>query len=328
MRLARALERAVDGPTRLVLEQPLARKLPRPDLVEDFDHLLARLLADDARPARQVAVLGRVAHHLAHPADAALVDEVDDELQFVAHLEVGHLGLIAGLDERLERGLDQRCRAAAQDHLLAEQVGLRLLGERGFEHAGARAADRLGVRERKHFRVAARVLLDGDRARDTRAGDVLAAQQIARPLRRDHVHVDVFRGLDLAEMDVEPVRKHERLARRHRRLDLARVDAGLHRVGQQELNDVALLCGLGRRHRREAVGFGARVVRGALELGDDDADAAVAHVLRLRVPLRAVADDGDRLALERAQVRIVVVVHLRHVSSSSFIDHRQRARNF
>jgi hypothetical protein len=47
----------------------------------------------------------------------------------VHRLEVGQLGLVAGLDERLERHLHERRGAAAQDGLLAEQVGLGLLGE-------------------------------------------------------------------------------------------------------------------------------------------------------------------------------------------------------
>ena len=46
-----------------------------------------------------------------------------------------------------------------------------------------------------------------------------------------------------------------------------------------------------------------------------DLDTAVVQVLRVRVTLRAVADDRDGLALDEAQVRILVVVHL-HVLTS------------
>src|ERR671934_283830 len=62
-------------------------------------------------------------------AEAALIEEVDDELHLVHALEVGDLGLVAGLDERFERGLDQVRDAAAERRLLAEQIGLRLLLE-------------------------------------------------------------------------------------------------------------------------------------------------------------------------------------------------------
>src|SRR3712207_7413786 len=43
---------------RAVLGDPLARELARLDLGEDGLHRLARVLPDDPRPARQVAVLG------------------------------------------------------------------------------------------------------------------------------------------------------------------------------------------------------------------------------------------------------------------------------
>ena len=39
---------------------------------------------------------------VAHPGEAALPDQVDDQLQLVQALVVGDLGLVAGLDERLE----------------------------------------------------------------------------------------------------------------------------------------------------------------------------------------------------------------------------------
>ena len=48
----------------------------------------------------------------------------------------------------------------------------------------------------------------------------------------------------------------------------------------------------------EAVADGEVVVLAAGPLADDDVDAAVAEVLGLGVALRAVADDGDRLAFE------------------------------
>ena len=55
-----------------------------------------------------VAVLGGVADRVAHVGEAALVDQVDDQLHLVQALEIGHLGRVAGLDQRLVAGLDQR----------------------------------------------------------------------------------------------------------------------------------------------------------------------------------------------------------------------------
>jgi hypothetical protein len=71
-----------------------------------------------------------------------LVHQVDDQLELVEALEVRDLGLVARLDERLEAVHDQLGRAAAEHGLLAEQVSLGLLGERGLDSASAKAADR------------------------------------------------------------------------------------------------------------------------------------------------------------------------------------------
>jgi hypothetical protein len=43
-------------------------------------------------PGDVLAVLGRVRDRVVHVGDAALVDEVDDQLHLVQALEIGHLG--------------------------------------------------------------------------------------------------------------------------------------------------------------------------------------------------------------------------------------------
>ena len=100
-----------------------------------------------------------------HALDPALEDQVGDQLQLVQALVVGDLGLVAGLDERLEAELDQLRDAAAEHGLLAEEVGLGLLGERRLDHARAGGAERGAVGERELARVAARVLRDRDDGR-------------------------------------------------------------------------------------------------------------------------------------------------------------------
>ena len=70
--------------------------------------------------------------------EAALADQVDDQLQLVEALVVGDLGLVAGLDERLEAGLHELGDAAAEHGLLAEEVGLGLLREGRLDHARTR----------------------------------------------------------------------------------------------------------------------------------------------------------------------------------------------
>jgi hypothetical protein len=83
----------------------------------------------------------------------------------VQDLEVGEALVVAGVGECLVAGTDELGDAAAEDRLLAEQVGLGLVLERGLDHAAAGAADALGVRERDRERVATCVLGNGDQAR-------------------------------------------------------------------------------------------------------------------------------------------------------------------
>src|SRR4051812_13186017 len=142
--LAHAPEVLLAGP---VLGDPLARERAGLDLAQDLLHRRPRRLGDDALPARHVAVLGRVGDRIAHAADPLLVHEVDDQLELVQALEVRELGVVAGVDERLVARAHELRDAAAQDGLLAEQVGLGLVLEGGLDDAAARAADALGVGE-------------------------------------------------------------------------------------------------------------------------------------------------------------------------------------
>src|ERR1700687_4846234 len=131
-----------------VLLDPSARVLPAADVLEHLLHLLARLLGHDARPTRVVAVFRGVAYRVAHVIEAALIDQIDDELQLVETLEIRDLWLIPRLHQRLEAGLDERAHAAAQHRLLAEQVRFRFFGERRLDDAGTSDADAFRIRQR------------------------------------------------------------------------------------------------------------------------------------------------------------------------------------
>ena len=260
------------------------------------------------RPADVVAVLGGVRDRPALLGDAALIHQVDDQLELVQALEVRDLGLVAGLGQRLEAGLDQLRRAAAQHRLLAEQVGLGLLGERGLDRAGAGAADGLGVGQGERQGVAGGVLLDGDQHRHAAAVDELAADEVAGALRRDHAHVDVARRLDVAEADVEAVPEEQRVAVVEVRLDRLAVEPALHVVGRQDHDQV----GLGGRPRSgvthpQPVLLGLGPALGALGQPDAHVDAGVAQGQRVGVTLAAVAEHGDLAALDDRQVGVVVV---------------------
>jgi hypothetical protein len=134
------------------------------DFGQDLLHGLLAFVVDDARAADVVAPLGGVGDGVAHVSQAAAIDEIDNELQFMQDLEVGALGLIAGFGEGFIARLDEGADAAAEHGLLAEEIGLGFFFECGFENAGAGAADALEIAEIQGVSRAGCVLVDGDEA--------------------------------------------------------------------------------------------------------------------------------------------------------------------
>ena len=104
----------------------------------------------------------------------------------------------------------------------------------------------------------------------------------------------------------------EGVARGERRLDLLGVELPLVLVGGEDHDQVGLLRCLARGEDAQALGLGlVAALRAGLQ-ADPDVDAGVAQGQRVGVALAAVADDRDVLALDQAQVGVVVVEHLSH----------------
>src|SRR6266511_1844965 len=277
----------------VVLGDQLAREGAGADLGEDALHLGTDAVVDHPRPARVVAVLGRVRDRVAHPLQATLVDHVHDHLQLVEALEVGDLRLIAGLDQGVEAGLDERADTAAQHRLLAEQVGLGLLLEGGHQRAGPGAADPARVRLGQVPGLAAGVLRDGHQAGRALALLELAAHQVAGALGRDHRHVHALRRLHVPEVDVEAVGEEQCVAWPQVRRDVTRVEVPLHRVGHQHHDQVGPLGRLGGGQDLEARRLGLGAALGPLGEADPHLAARVLEAQRVGVPLGAVAEYGD-----------------------------------
>ena len=80
------------------------------------------------------------------------------------------------------------------------------------------------------------------------------------------------------------------------RLDVLLVYRRLSFIGRKHVNPVSALGGLIRRHDNHAIGAGL-LGAGAIRLQPDDYFAStVAKILRLRVALAAVAEDGNGFA--------------------------------
>ena len=80
-------------------------------------------------------------------------------------------------------------------------------------------------------------------------------------------------------------------------------------VGQQDHDEVAAAGSLHDRQHLQALLARLRDRGGVLAQADNDVHAGVLQVERVRVALRAVADDRDGLAVEEGEVCVVVVDH-------------------
>ena len=137
-----------------------------------------------------------------------------------------------------------------------------------------------------------------DQAGDAAALEVLAANEMARALRRDQRDVDLRRRLDLAVVDREAVAEQQRVAGSDPVADRLLPDVVVALVGEQDHHDVPARGGVGDVGDLEALGAGLIDGRGVRTEPDDDIDAGVLEVERVGVPLGAVAEDGHGLALE------------------------------
>ena len=99
--------------------------------------------------------------------------------------------------------------------------------------------------------VAGSVLVDREQARHAGAALVFGAHGVARPLRRDHHHVEIGARLDQVEMNVEAVREHQRRAVLHIGVQLVVIDVGLQFVGREHHHHVGPFGGLGDFHDLE-----------------------------------------------------------------------------
>src|SRR5579885_465728 len=68
---------------RLVLANPLPGELARLDLAQNLLHLLAGFFRNHPRTARVIAIFRRIRNRVAHIAEPALLNEIDNQLQFV-----------------------------------------------------------------------------------------------------------------------------------------------------------------------------------------------------------------------------------------------------
>ena len=180
-----------------VFVDPLAREFAGLDFGQDLLHLGAHMLVDDARAAGVIAVLGGIGNRVTHVAQAAFLDQVDDQLELVQAFEIGDFGRITGFHQGLETGADQLGRAAAQHGLLAEQIALGLFLECGARSRRLSGSPAQRVCQCGFERMSGGVLMHGDQGRNAHAFGEQLAHTMAGRFRRDHGNIHIRGRLDL-----------------------------------------------------------------------------------------------------------------------------------
>ena len=177
-------------------------------------------------------------------------------------------------------------------------------------------ADARGIGQGDIKGIAGRILMHRNEARHAAALLVFAAHRVAGALRRDHDHVDGLLRLDQVEVHVEAVGEGDGRTVTDVRRDLVAVDVGLEFVGRRHHQQVGPLGGLGHGHDLQAVGLhllgGGRT---CLERNHEVGSAGILEVQRVGAALAAIADHGDRGALEGFAVDIFLRVNTHGCSS-------------
>ena len=226
--------------------------------------------------------------------------------------KVSDFRLIARRDENFKAILNQMSYAAAKYALFAEKVGFSFFLEGCLQNAGASAADAARISQRDVEAFAGSVLLNCENVGNAAAFDESTANQMTRSLRRNHEHVNI-RGRDnLLEMNVEAVGKCERGAFLQIRGDFVFVNVRLLLVRNENHRNIGSFNRVRNAENFQALTFSDGFGFGAFVQPDDDINAAVFQIQRVRMPLRTVTDNRDGLAVHDFPVDILVIISFCH----------------
>jgi len=120
----------------LVFQHPVPRELAGLDFIQHALHLRLGLLCDDPGAAGVIPILSRIRNGVTHVRNTTFVDQIDDQLDLVQALKIGHLRGVTGFGQRLVTGLNEAGQATAQNDLFAEQICLALFAKCRLDDAG------------------------------------------------------------------------------------------------------------------------------------------------------------------------------------------------
>src|SRR6478672_526898 len=158
--------------------------------------------------------------------------------------------------------------------------------------------------------IAGGVLVDRNETRHASAALVFRTHSMAGSLGCDHQNVEIRARLDQVEMNIEPVREHQRCTVFHILCKVIAINVALQLVGRKHHHDVGPFGRFRDLHNLEFFGLGFfHSGRGLAQGNCDLLHAAVAQIERVGMALTSVSDDCDLLALDQVQVGVAIVVN-------------------
>src|SRR4029077_8859594 len=259
----------------------------------------------------QLAPFGGVGDQFAHTRNSRFVDEIDDELEFVETFEVGKLRRIAGINERVETGANERACSSAKDCLLTKKIGLRLLTKSCLDYAGVRATDSLCPGQGGLLRMPAVILMNCNQTGRTAPSKKLATYHWPEAFRRHHDNVHISPGNDSAIMNREAMGKQQRLARSQIRRDLFRIDSRHLVVWERKKNDVSALRSSGCVQDIKTAAPGTDPGLASRIQADNHINPAVSEIESVCSTLCAEPNHCARFSLQPTEIGVFVGVNTR-----------------
>ena len=226
-------------------------------------------------------------------------------------LEVSISRIISCFCQCLEACLHQCAYTATENCLLTEEVCLCLDTECGLKKTCTSTTDTCTVSQCQILCMTGSILIYSDQTRCTLACLILGTYGMTRSLRSDHGYIHILRRDDLVEMDIEAVSEHQHISCLKVRLDVLLVKSSLQFIVDKDHDDIGLLgCFRGGIYLK-ALLLCPLPGLGALIKTDDDMCSGVLQVQRMRMALAAVADDSDRLSVEKGEITILFIENLK-----------------
>lgn len=279
------------------------------DALENVAHDFARLLIDHFRTDHVLTILSIVRDEVVHVDDATFVHQVDDQLQLMQALKVGHFEHITNFDQHLEAHLHQLDGTTTQHDLFTEQIDFDFFTEVDLDHTTLSTTVGNHVRQGDITDLAELILINDDQRRHATALEVLGTHGMAGTLRNDHDHVQISAEHDLIIMHIETVDEDQHSTLLNVELDVVLVHLKDILVEQQDHDNIDQLHNLINLDHLDADNFDLEPKHATTAQTDHHVDTRITQILRMDVTLRTVTHDDNVLTLDQAQVNVLIVIN-------------------